>query len=705
MSARFHFCRKIFAYTFALFLSAAALTVPVSAVDRLPPDVMASKHEDSDASLFALGGVYPYYMLNMGRDVSSDGSGKTIGPDGSDKTTGLDGSGKTTGDAVNYNRLGFSIMDTSLMSKYIDIEKITEKQFFELNFNMQIASVALTTNKELLLRTTDNKYCTIPMSDDYIRALELTGLVEKGVSQRIAAQENNNNSSFFGTFIFISMMISFAFFLFWFYRISKKAAEPDKIAVSAKEKGKNVPVEPEKKVTFNEVQGIDELKPDLFRLVDSLKHPAKYKRLGARPTKGLILYGPPGTGKTLIAKAISGEADVPFFSASGSDFVEKYVGVGASRIRDLFTKARKASPCIVFIDELDAIGGSRGESNNSERDQTINALLTELDGFAASEGILTICATNRLDILDSALTRPGRFDLKIAVNLPDKRARYQILKLHSTGKKLADEVKIEALAKKTNGFSGAELENLLNEAALIAATADKEWITNEDIEDAFFKIIMNGHKKERVENDEYAKLVAYHESGHTLATKLLTNDGVPTVTIIQSTSGAGGVTFRAPEDVPLKSKKYLRNLVKVMYAGRAAEEILLASDDDITTGASEDIKQATEIIKQYIAIYGMGSQGMIDLTQLTNQFNMIEEASNMATELYKETLDLLTMNRIKLDRLASALLEKETLEETEIDDLIGEKQFDTEKADRKAKICSSCILQRHTNNGNLSLRY
>ena len=687
MSARFYFCRKILACAFALFLSTAVLTVPAAAADRLPPEVMGSMQEGSDTSPFFHGRMYPYFMLNTGDESASNdndaaagsgGNGAAADQSGDSMTADQSGGGTVTDASINYNGLGFSVMDTSLMSKYIDIEKITEKQFFELNFNMQIASVALTTDKELLLRTTDNKYCTIPMSDDYIRALELTGLVEKGVSQRIAVQENNDNkSNYFGTFIFISMVISFAFFLFWFYRLSKRAAEPDKITVGAKEKGKNASAEPEKKITFNEVQGIDELKPDLFRLVDSLKHPAKYKRLGARPTKGLILYGPPGTGKTLIAKAISGEADVPFFSASGSDFIEKYVGVGASRIRDLFTKARKASPCIVFIDELDAIGGSRGESNNSERDQTINALLTELDGFAASEGILTICATNRLDILDSALTRPGRFDLKIAVNLPDKRARYQILKLHSAGKKLADEVKIEALAKKTNGFSGAELENLLNEAALIAATADKEWITNEDIEDAFFKIIMNGHKKERVESDEYARLVAYHESGHTLATKLLTNDGVPTVTIIQSTSGAGGVTFRAPEDVPLKSKKYLRNLVKVMYAGRAAEEVLLASDDDITTGASEDIKQATEIIKQYIAIYGMGSQGMIDLTQLTNQFNMIEEASNMATELYKETLDLLTMNRIKLDRLAAALLEKETLEEAEIDGLIGEKQINT----------------------------
>jgi len=629
MSICLNRCRKVFICILVLLFSAAAQTLPV----------------------WAVAGVYMNPFLYEAKESEQNENKEEAGTNNS------------------YDNLGFSKIDISSLSKYINVEEIEEKQFYNLNFNMKIASVSLTTDDKLFLRTVDNTYCTIEISDEYIQAMELTGVVEKGISQKMT-QKSQTKSSSFSNFILISLLISFVLFIGWFYSMSRRAYAPDKMVVGTKEKGKNAPAIPEKKVTFNEVQGIDELKPDLFRLVDSLKHPAKYKRLGARPTKGLILYGPPGTGKTLIAKAISGEAEVPFFSASGSDFVEKYVGVGASRIRDLFSKARKASPCIVFIDELDAIGGNRGETNNSERDQTINALLTELDGFTASEGILTICATNRLDILDAALTRPGRFDLKIAVNLPDKQARYQILKLHSTGKKLAEEVRIDALAKKTNGFSGAELENLLNEAALIAATKDQEWITNVDIEDAFFKIIMNGHKKERVENDEYARLVAYHESGHTLATKLLTNDGVPTVTIIQSTSGAGGVTFRAPEDVPLKSKKYLRNLVKVMYAGRAAEEVMLESSEDITTGASEDIKQATEIIKQYIAIFGMGSKGMIDLTQLTNHFDMIEEASIMATELYKETLEFLTINRSRLDRLAKELLDKETLDEAEIDNLI-----------------------------------
>lgn len=645
--------RRILVFLLVVIVSAVPQTISASASDQPKENYTAALYGSPGANA---SGAYANPLVYQMSENKQDSAAKKSSAGSS------------------YNSLGLSKIDVAALCKYIEVEKLSEKEFYELNFNMKIASVALTTGNELLLRTTDNSYCTIKISDEYIRAMELTGAVEKGISLRIAENEKTAEPNVFGTFILIMLIVTFVVFIVWFYSMNKRTREPDKITVGAKEKSKNGSTSPEKKITFNEVQGIDELKPDLFRLVDSLKYPAKYKRLGARPTKGLILYGPPGTGKTLIAKAISGEAEVPFFSASGSDFVEKYVGVGAARIRDLFSKARKSSPCIVFIDELDAIGGIRGESNNSERDQTINALLTELDGFTASEGILTICATNRLDILDAALTRPGRFDLKIAVNLPDKQARFQILKLHSAGKILAEEVKIDALAKKTNGFSGAELENLLNEAALIAATKDKDLITNEDIDDAFFKIIMNGHKKERVENDEYAKLVAYHESGHTLATKLLTNDGVPTVTIIQSTSGAGGVTFRAPEDVPLKSKKYLKNLVKVMYAGRAAEEILLKSDEDITTGASEDIKQATEIIKQYIAIYGMGNRGMIDLTQLTNQFNMIEEASGIASELYRETFEFLTQNRDKLDRLAYALLDKETLEEAEIDRLIGENE-------------------------------
>ena len=284
---------------------------------------------------------------------------------------------------------------------------------------------------------------------------------------------------------------------------------------------------------------------------------------------------------------------------------------------------------------------------------------------------MTICATNRLDILDPALMRAGRFDLKLAVGLPDKDGREAILKLHSKNKKLNETVSIPALAKKTIGFSGAELENLLNESALIAADNDKKAIDNDDIENAFFKIIMDGNKKPRKEVDEDTYLTAWHEAGHTLATKLLTKDGVPTVTIIQSTSGAGGVTFMAPDEKNLPSKKYLRNKIKIDYAGRASEEIYLGNSDDITTGASQDIKQATAVIKSYIGAYGMGSKGLIDIKQLTAQYDIVEEASELSNILYQETLDLLKENYDKLKALAEALVAKETLYEEEIDSILG----------------------------------
>ena len=430
------------------------------------------------------------------------------------------------------------------------------------------------------------------------------------------------------------------------------------------------------KVRFDDVEGIEELKADIMRLVDCLKSPKKYQAIGARPPKGVILYGPPGTGKTLIAKAIAGEAGVPFFSMVGSDFVEKYVGVGAQRVRDLYKKARKAAPCIVFIDEVDAVAGQRGRDENTESDQTINALLAELDGFKGTENIITICATNRLDMLDSAFKRAGRFDLKLAVGLPDKKGRKNILAIHSKNKKLHSEVDLEVLANKTVGFSGAELETLLNEAALVAVGKNKKEIDYEDIDDAFFKLVMQGNKKKREKITEVNKVVAWHEAGHTLATKLLTDDGVPSVTIVGSSSGAGGVTFRTPqEDNILHSKKYLESLIQIMYAGRAAEELYFGDEDSITTGASQDIKQASGIIKEYLSIYGMGKLGMLDLTQFRHDYeDIMDEATDMAQSLYGSVLNLLKENYDLLKDLSENLLDKETLDESQIDEIIQKYQ-------------------------------
>lgn len=531
-----------------------------------------------------------------------------------------------------------------------------------------------------IMKTVDGSYYQIGMNENISFAVELAGL---SIGNTVVKDSLLTNPFFL---LFLLLLVSFIInFIYKVYKEDRLIGTVEDLAYSSmqnmgeqfnsNETGKKEENTEEvlhiKKVTFEDIQGIDELKPDLHRLVACLKTPEKYQELGARMPKGLILYGPPGTGKTLIAKALAGEAGVPFFSVCASDFMEKYVGVGASRIRDLYKKARKQSPCIIFIDEIDAIGGGRGEANGSEKDQTINALLAELDGFKSSDNVLTICATNRLDILDPALMRAGRFDLKLAVGLPDKEGRENILKLHSKNKKLSDSVNIKSIAQQTVGFSGAELEGLLNESALIAADSGKGFIDNDDIENAFFKIVMEGNKKKRKEVDSETYLIAYHEAGHALVTKLLTTTSVPTVTIIGSTSGAGGVTFMAPDKERLLSKKDLRNEIKVCYAGRAAEELFLGNSEDITTGASQDIKSATSVIKSYISSYGMGDKGLIDIKQLTTQYDIVKEATELSNILYRETLDVLGKNFETLKSLAEALVEKETLYEEDIDKIIG----------------------------------
>ena len=427
------------------------------------------------------------------------------------------------------------------------------------------------------------------------------------------------------------------------------------------------------RVRFEDVEGIDELKQDVMRLVDCLKNPDKYRAIGARPPKGVILYGPPGTGKTLLAKAIAGEARVPFYFACGSDFTEKYVGVGAKRVRELYEKAKKSAPSIVFIDEIDALASKRGASDNSEHDQTLNAILTELDGFKDASGVITICATNRLDMLDDAFKRAGRFDLKLAVNLPDLKARINILKIHGRNKKFDGGVNLEQLAKRCVGFSGAELETLLNEAAMCAASRSSGVILNGDIDTAFFKIVMQGNRKPRMDMDEEARVCAWHEAGHALCTKLLTDDAVPFVTIMGSSSGAGGVTFRAPAEGRLQSRKYLESLIQVMYAGRAAEEIYFGNTDKVTIGAGQDIKQATALIREYLGRYGMGRKGMLDLSQFAPDFRaVLDEAAEMAHTMYENTVFLLKNHKNTLQRFAESLIENETLDEGQIDAIVKE---------------------------------
>ena len=423
-------------------------------------------------------------------------------------------------------------------------------------------------------------------------------------------------------------------------------------------------------VTFDNIAGNEEAKEDMMYLVNSLKNPEAYDKIGAKLPKGVVLYGPPGTGKTLTAKAIAGEASVPFFSITGSDFIEMYAGLGAKRVRELYTDAKAAAPAIVFIDEIDAIGTKRGVGTNSgERDQTINALLNELDGFNKSNPVITIVATNRVEDLDAALVRPGRFDKHIAINLPDKEDRLKILKVHSANKKLSESVDLKEVSNITIGFSGAALEALMNEAAILSVNAGLSEVGKEQVDEAYYKMLIGGHmKKNKHEDLDEIELVAYHEAGHALATKLLTDNNVPKVTIIPSTTGMGGATLSVPKRTGLMTKREVLNNIKVLYAGRAAELILKGDEDLITTGASNDIKEATKQINGYFSAYGMSREfGMIEVS---NSDKYLNESIKLSNKLYDETVVLLKENKDKLVNVANALIEKETIGEEELDKLI-----------------------------------
>jgi cell division protease FtsH len=439
--------------------------------------------------------------------------------------------------------------------------------------------------------------------------------------------------------------------------------------------------DPNKKITFADVAGLDEEKEELSEIVDFLKNPAKFVRLGARIPKGVLLVGPPGTGKTYLSKSVSGEAGVPFFSISGSDFVEMFVGVGASRVRDLFEQAKKNAPCIIFIDEIDAVGRRRGAGmggGNDEREQTLNQLLVEMDGFSGNEGIIIIAATNRPDILDPALMRPGRFDRQVHVGLPDVKAREEILKIHVRKKPLSEDVDLEIVAKRTPGFTPADLENAMNEAALLTARHNKELITMDIIEEAITKVIAGPEKRSKVISDNEKKLTAYHEAGHAVVARLSSNkDPVHMITIIPR-GGAGGFTMYLPEeDRSYRSKSDMEESIVRLLGGRVAEKLVL---NDISTGASNDIERATKIARAMVTTYGM-SDALGPMAYGTNDdevflgrdFNKIrnyseEIAAKIDNEMrriidsaYHKTESLLSENMEKLERVAQALLEKETI--------------------------------------------
>ena len=450
----------------------------------------------------------------------------------------------------------------------------------------------------------------------------------------------------------------------------------------------------DKKITFAQVAGLQEEKEELEEIVDFLKSPKKYIQVGARIPKGVILVGPPGTGKTLLAKAVAGEAGVPFFTISGSDFVEMFVGVGASRVRELFADAKKNAPCIIFIDEIDAVARRRGTGlggGHDEREQTLNQLLVEMDGFGVNEGIIVMAATNRVDILDPAILRPGRFDRKVAVGRPDVKGRKEILDVHAKGKPLGDDVDLNQVAQTTAGFTGADLENLLNEAAIIAAKDNRVFLNQEDIRKAFVKVGIGAEKKSRVVSEKEKRITAYHEAGHAILFHVLPDVGpVYSVSIIPTGIGAAGYTMPLPEkDEMFNTKGQMLQDIMVSLGGRIAEELVF---DDITTGASQDIKEATSLAKSMVTKFGMSKElGLVnydgeneevfvgrDFAQAARGYGeevagkIDKEIKNIIDECYLKAKDIIEKHRAVLDSCAELLLEKEKITREEFEALFDE---------------------------------
>ena len=481
------------------------------------------------------------------------------------------------------------------------------------------------------------------------------------------------------------------FFLFGFMnrQMSGGGGSNSKMMNFGKSRAK-MSMDTQKRVTFKQVAGLEEEKEDLVEVVDFLKSPQKYTKLGARIPKGVLLVGPPGTGKTLLAKAVAGEAGVPFFSISGSDFVEMFVGVGASRVRDLFEEGKKNAPCIIFIDEIDAVARQRGTGmggGHDEREQTLNQLLVEMDGFGVNEGIIVMAATNRVDILDPAILRPGRFDRKVAVGRPDIKGREEILKVHANGKPLGDDVDLLQIAQTTAGFTGADLENLLNEAAILAAKDNRAYITQADIKNSFIKVGIGAEKKSRVISEKEKRITAYHEAGHAILFHVLPDVGpVYTVSIIPTGIGAAGYTMPLPEkDEMFNTRGKMIQDIEVALGGRIAEELVF---DDITTGASNDIKQATNIAKAMVMQYGMSEKvGLVayggdqdevfigrDLAHTRGYSESVatsidDEIRSIIDECYQQAKAIILEHRDVLEGCAQLLLEKEKIGRDEFEAL------------------------------------
>ena len=533
--------------------------------------------------------------------------------------------------------------------------------------NKEITSVSINLSNSTFtaIDTNNNEYIVDnPKYDDFKK-----DLLEYGID--VTENKTSNYMSYIFSFAELGLMIFMVYKIYGTFQQQNNMSSTEITAEKVVDKnGKTV----SKKTTFKDVAGLKQVKKDLELLVDFLKSPDKYNEAGAKMPKGVILYGPPGTGKTLLAKAIAGEANVPFYSVTGSDFVEMFVGVGAKRVRELFKTASKNAPCIVFIDEIDAIGGKRegAASGNSEHRQTINALLAEMDGFSGTEGVLVIAATNRIEDLDPALIRPGRFDKQISVPLPETpEERLEIINLYNQNKRFAEDIDFKLLAKDTIGFSPADIEALLNEAALISVQKNLKYINKECIDDAIYKKLLRGHAKDDKNRDKNElELVAWHEAGHATIAKLCNMD-VSKVTIVKSTSGAGGVNIIVPKKMGLYSIQELYDQVKMCYGGRCGEKLLYHDDTKLTTGASADIQQATNVIYQMITMYGMDEKyGLLNLNDMkVNSKIILDEAIKISKRLENETLQLLTDYKDMHQEIVNVLLEKETIDGNELEEI------------------------------------
>ena len=519
-------------------------------------------------------------------------------------------------------------------------------------------------------------------------------LTEQGIE--VAVVPTRNGSAFWALLGNLVIPLLLLGGLFFFLRRAGAGAGGPGQAMNFGKSRARFQMEAKTGVKFDDVAGIEEAKEELQEVVTFLKKPERFTAVGAKIPKGVLLVGPPGTGKTLLAKAIAGEAGVPFFSLSGSEFVEMFVGVGASRVRDLFKKAKENAPCIVFIDEIDAVGRQRGAGiggGNDEREQTLNQLLTEMDGFEGNSGVIVIAATNRPDVLDAALLRPGRFDRQITVDRPSFKGRYEILRVHARNKKLAEEVSLEAIARRTPGFAGADLANLLNEAAILAARRQHKAITNQDIDDAIDRITI-GLTKPPLLDGKSKRLIAYHECGHALLMTLLPHaDPLNKVTIIPRSGGAGGFAQQLPNEEQIDSGMYSRawllDRVVVGFGGRAAEEIVFGYSE-VTTGASNDLQQNTNLVRQMVTRFGMSELGPLMWDPPNNEIflgggwmNRVEYSEDVAAKIdrqvrqilescYQRAKQILLEHRALLDRLADTLVERETLDGDEFRAIVAE---------------------------------